>query len=204
MMQTFGVIGGIGSGKTAVSELFHRLGVPVISADRIGHNVLDLPQVLATSRFRWKGSVFLPNGKIDRKKVADIVFTHPAELTFWNNLTHPLIADEVNRQLKQTQQSGAELCLIDAPLLLESGWDAITDKIIFVDVPFEVRLQRAVSRGWKEHELRRREAVQFPLEQKRSRADYIIDNSGVFSATQEQVQHLLNKIGAIIDGNAND
>ncbi|GHT16287.1 dephospho-CoA kinase [Planctomycetales bacterium] len=188
-----GLIGGIGSGKTTVAEMFHRRNVPVINADRIGYQVLQLPQVIEAAQLRWSGAILTSDGQIDRKHVADIVFNDAQERTFWNDLTHPLIADEVNRQIRQYELDGVKRCLLDAPLLLESGWNTITDKIIFIDVPFELRLQRVQERGWTESELKRREAAQWSVERKKQFADVVIDNSGTLDATQTHVDRVLGR-----------
>ncbi|MDR3232389.1 MAG: dephospho-CoA kinase [Planctomycetaceae bacterium] len=193
-MKVVGIIGGICSGKTAVASIFHQLGIPVIDADCIGYQVMEFSQVTAAARFRWGEPVFLPSGKIDRKKVASIVFGKPAELTFWNNLMHPLIGGEVNKRIRKHQADGTEICLLDAPLLLESGWDILTEKIIFVDTPLEVRLRRTAERGWTGNELQRREAVQLPVQAKKQRADYVINNAGTLDETREQVCRILSAL----------
>ena len=132
-MQTIGIIGGIGSGKSTVAELFRQAGVAVIAADDIGHQVLLLPKVKDAIRNRWGSAVFdNESNEIDRKKLAAIVFADEMELAYLKNLTHPLIAEEVHRQRKELEQNGTRLCLLDAPLLLESGLEHLADVIVFV------------------------------------------------------------------------
>ena len=189
-MKLIGIIGGIGSGKSTASALFQQLGAEVISADGIGHQVLLLPEVKNAVQERWGSTVFGRDGEIDRQKLAAVVFADEKELVHLKSLTHPLIAEEVHRQRTEHEQSGVQLCLLDAPLLLESGWDYFVDQIIFVETPAEVRRQRVKNRGWSETEREQREAAQFSVEEKKGRASAVLDNSG-------NTQHLLTQVEAL-------
>ncbi|GHT45248.1 dephospho-CoA kinase [Planctomycetales bacterium] len=198
-MKIIGIVGGIGSGKSTVAALFQQLGAAVISADKIGHRVLQNPNVKAAIRQRWGDRVFSSTGEIDRKEIAAIVFSQTnaaqsSELTFLNELTHPLIADEVDRQRQALEQSGTAICLLDAPLILESHWENLVDGLVFVDVPFETRLKRVRQRGWSKEELLRRETNQLSPEEKRSRSDYVIHNAGDLGATAKQVREIAERL----------
>jgi len=190
-MKIIGIIGGIGSGKSTVSALFQQLGAACISADNIGHQVLLLSEIKRAVHERWGSEVFDEDGEINRKKLAAVVFNDEKELTYLKSLTHPLIAEEVARQRKEHEQNGVPLCLLDAPLLLESGWNHIVDQIIFVEAPIEARWDRIQSRGWSETEWHRREAAQLPVDEKRCRADIILDNSGDTESLRRRVETLV-------------
>jgi dephospho-CoA kinase len=194
-MLTSGLIGGIGSGKSFVADMFRQLGATVINADEAGHKVLFLPEVKAAALQRWGNNVFNSDNEIDRKKVAEIVFADTAErkteLDFLQKLTHPLISAEINRQRQEMQSAGCPLCVLDAPLLLESGLKKNVDYVVFVDADFSVRCQRVKHRGWTEDELLRREKTQLPLDEKKKRADFIINNNGNSEETYRQVADLL-------------
>ena len=187
-MKLLGIIGGIGSGKSTASALFRQLGAAVIGADTIGHQVLLLPSVKETALRRWGSAVFGTDGEIDRRKLATVVFADERELAYLKTLTHPLIAEEVLRQKKECEQSGIEICLLDAPLLLESGWHSMVDQVIFVSAPREIRWNRIKDRGWSQTEWQQREAVQFSVEEKRRQADIILDNSGDIEHLRRQVE----------------
>jgi len=189
-MKLLGIIGGIGSGKSTVAELFRQSGAAVINADDIGHQVLLLPEVKNAVLKRCGAAVFGEDGEIDRRALASVVFTVEKELAYLKALTHPLIADEVQRQREKHTCSGVQLCLLDAPLLLESGWEHLVDQIIFVEAPAEVRWNRVKSRGWSETEWRQREMVQLPVEEKKRRADIVLDNSGDTDHLRTQVEIL--------------
>lgn len=187
-MKLLGIIGGIGSGKSTASELFRQAGAAVISADEIGHRVLLLPDVKIAVQERWGLAVFGEDGEIDRRKLAAVVFADENELSYLKSLTHPLIAEEVDRQRKEHERGGVPLCLLDAPLLLESNWDHMVDWIIFVSASAAERWERVKSRGWSETEWRQREAAQLPVEEKVRRADVVLDNSGDADHLRTQVE----------------
>ena len=191
-MKIIGITGGVASGKSMVAEQFTKLGAGVIDADKTGHEVLRLPRVEAAARQRWGETVFAPDGRIDRARLARVVFASgakgEAERKYLEQLTHPEIARLVWRQAESLGASGVEIAVLDAALLREAGWDQKCEKIVFVEAPREARLARAVARGWKEEDFAAREGVQESLDRKRAEADVIIDNSGPPQRTQAQVE----------------
>ena len=191
-MKKFGLVGGIGSGKSLVARLLAKLGAVVLDADRIGHDVLRQEDVKDAIRGRYESSVFDSNGEIDRKKLAKIVFAPTEqgakELAFLNELTHPRITDEFQKRLAALDAKSVEFVVVDAPLLFESGWNGLTTKILFVDVPEEIRWQRCQKRGWSREHFDAREAAQWPVEKKRQLADYVIRNDGTEEELAENVR----------------
>ena len=187
-MKILGIIGGIGSGKSTAAELFRQLGAATISADDIGHRTLLLPKVKKSALERWGLFVFGNDGEIDRRKLATVVFADKDELTYLKSLTHPSIAEEVHRQRKEHEQSGVQLCLLDAPLLLELGWDHHVDLIVFVSAPTEARWERVKDRGWSKTEWKQRESAQLSVEEKTRRANVILDNTGDIEHLRTQVE----------------
>jgi dephospho-CoA kinase len=187
-MKIIAIIGGIGSGKSTASEVFRQLGAAVIDADTIGHQTLLLPHVKELAHERWGSAIFATDGEIDRRKLAAIVFADVQELAYLKSLTHPLIAEEVHRQRKEHERNGMQLCLLDAPLLLESNWEHLVDQIIFVSTPVEERWNRIRSRGWSETEWQQRESAQFSVEEKARRADIVLDNSGDTEHLRRQIE----------------
>jgi dephospho-CoA kinase len=168
------------------------LGAGVLDADRAGHEALQLPPIKAAVKRRWGKSVFGPDGQVDRAKLAEIVFAPGPdalkERRYLEQLTHPEIARLVWRQVSSLAGSGAEVVVLDAALLLETGWDQWCEKIVFVETPREARLARAKVRGWDEEDFAAREGAQDSLDRKRARADVMIDNSGSPERTQAQVE----------------
>jgi len=180
-MILIGILGGVASGKSEVSSRLRSLGAAVLDADRVGHAVLREAEVRQAVQRRWGEAVLDAAGEIDRRKVAEIVFAAApasrAELTFLEQLTHPLIGQRLQEQLAELHREGVRAAVLDAPVMLKAGWDRLCQRIVFVDAPRDVRLARARQRGWTEADFAAREAAQEPLETKRSRADMTLDNS---------------------------
>jgi dephospho-CoA kinase len=191
-MRVIGILGGVASGKSLVAQQLAALGAGVLDADRTAHDVLRLPQVEAAARLRWGEGVFTPEGHIDRGRLAAVVFgpppCGPTERKYLEQLTHPEVGRLLRQQAEVLAATGAVAAILDAPLLLEAGWDRLCDRLIFVDAPREARLARAVARGWTAEDFLAREDVQQSLDTKRARADVIIDNSGPPQHTQAQVE----------------
>jgi dephospho-CoA kinase len=195
-MKTLGLLGGVASGKTLVAKKLQELGAIVLDADRAGHDVLRLPQVKEVARNRWGASIFATDGEnageIDRKRLASIVFAHSdegrRELEFLEKLTHPKIGRRLQDQLGRIRQQGIQVAVLDAPVMLKAGWDRFCDRIWFIDAPYEMRLARAMARGWTEEEFRNRELAQEPVERKRELADLVLDNSKGIGYTHQQIE----------------
>ena len=188
-----GVAGGVASGKRLVSEQRRAVGAEVLDADRAGHAVLREPDVKQAICRRWGRQVLGPDGQIDRATVARIVFDNRTEqtedLAFLERLTHPRIARRLRARMAELQRDRGDcVAVLDAPLLLKAGWDQWCDTIVFVDAPRRLRLARARQRGWSDADFEARERAQEAVEQKRSRADWIIDNSSSQEHTRRQVQ----------------
>ena len=189
MITLVGIVGGIGSGKSAVANQFRRLGAEVLDGDRLGHEVLADPAVRDLLRTRWGDQILEPTDPthINRGEVAKIVFgaseEAEMELRYLESVTHPRIRTLIRSRLAQWEQQHAGgqapvVVIFDAPLLLEAGWDELCQYILYVDVSRETQLERLSSRHWSPNQLAAREARQLPLAEKRARAAWVIDNSG--------------------------
>jgi len=195
-----GLVGGIASGKSFITEQLKRQGAVVISADQLAHEVLKLPQVKDEVRGRWGSRVFSSDGEVNRQALGQIVFAPPPdgprELKALEQLTHPKIGALIREQMEKLQaQTTAAAIVLDVPLLIEAGWNKFCDKVVFVDAPRELRLARAAARGWTEADFARREATQESLETKRKLADVVIDNSGSPESAQAQIEHFWQSLG---------
>jgi dephospho-CoA kinase len=194
-----GVVGGIASGKSFVAEHLKRKGAAVVSADQWAHEVLKFDDVKKAVRQRWGDAVFSPDGQVDRAALARIVFSAapdgPQELKHLEQLTHPQIGPLVRQQIAELVEQGtAAAIVLDVPLMFESGWNRICDKIVFVDAPRPLRLARAMARGWTQEDFARREAAQESLETKQKLADVVIDNSGSPESTTAQIEHFWHSL----------
>lgn len=191
-----GLMGGIGSGKSRVAGMFAAHGCAVIDADALAREALDEPAVVENIKSWWGSRVVDDEGRVDRKAVARIVFADPAELRRLEQLTHPLVlARRAEQRVKYMADPSVLAIIDDTPLLIEKGLDRDCDVLIFVDAPFEVRLERVTrTRGWARDELRSREKMQTPLDIKRQRADYVLQNGADVSGCEAHVQHVLSQI----------
>jgi dephospho-CoA kinase len=193
-MKIIGLLGGIASGKSMVAEQLASCGARVLNADTIGHEVLRQPKIEAAIRERWGNAVFGADGRIDRSQLARIAFAAPPDgprdRAYLEQLTHAEIIPIIKEQLAALAGSAVKAAVIDAPLLVEAGLDKLCNKLIFVDAPAKVRLQRALARGWKKEDFAAREDAQKSLDFKRNHADATIDNSGSSEQTQAQVLRL--------------
>ncbi len=191
-----GLVGGIGSGKSAVADDFESLGCLVIRSDRIAHEVLEQPAVKAALRQWWGDEILAADGRVDRRAVARRTFNNPVELERLNWLVHPKV-DEIRRDLMAAyrQSSAVKAVVWDTPLLVETGLYKQCDAIIFVNTPFEQRLARVqAARGWTADELKIREDRQASLDKKKEISDDVIDNGGDKAARLSQVRRVLSRI----------
>jgi dephospho-CoA kinase len=155
--------------------------------------VLLDPAVKRAIRERWGDEVFDADGQVDRRRLAAVVFAglphRREELDHLEQLTHPRIWQCLRETLDRMARTGTSSVLVlDAALLLEAGWDRFCDKILFVETPRCLRLQRAEQRGWTTAGFEAREAAQASVESKRIRADIVIDNSSTPEHTYEQLE----------------
>lgn len=184
-VPVIGLVGGIGSGKSHLArQLREKHSIEIVEGDATGHLVLKEPQVKEQLRSVFGEGIFTPDGEIDRARIKSLVFGSGPEQSAarkkLEQIVHPRITEILTRRIALAQmRPGVEAVILDAALLLEAGWRHLCDTVVFIDAPFDLRLARVVqSRGWSRDELRLREESQFPLEQKRKEADYVVENSG--------------------------
>src|SRR5262249_45585671 len=143
-----GVVGGIGAGKSALTQSLARRGARVIAGDQLGHEALRQPAIRDRVLSRWP-AVGDERGGVDRKKLGAIVFADPEELRALEALVHPWIKGRIAEEVARAKSDpGVPLVVLDAAILLEAGWDSACDRIVFVDAPRERRLARLAGRGW--------------------------------------------------------
>ena len=191
-----GMMGAPGSGKSLVASQFQSLGAQIIDADQLAREAFEQPAVIDQLRSWWGNDIFDQNNKIDRLAIAKHVFGNKSALDKLENLVHPVVG-----QLRTSQRSQAfnnpnvKFIVEDCPLLLEVNLDSECDKLVFVDAPFPIRLQRVqANRGWDEAELRKREKNQASLDTKRQRADYVISNDATEAHCLDQVRNIASLI----------
>jgi dephospho-CoA kinase len=196
-MRIIGLTGGIGSGKSTVSAMLRDLGARVIDADEGARAVVEPGQPAFDEIVRTFGpGVRGVDGNVDREKLADLVFSDAGARAKLNAITHPRVRAWMAERMQTAADAGANVVALDIPLLFESGLESGLDEIVVVWAPEEMQLDRAVSRGGRDADMRARLKAQIPLDQKRSRATRVIDNSGSLDATRRQVEALWKELTA--------
>ena len=189
-----GILGGVGSGKSAVAAEFAKLGCAVIDADRIAHELLER-KTAKEKIISLSGKGILDSaGKIDRRKLADIVFADADKLRSLNGIIHPIVLKRTEQLIERyNRQNQVRAIVLDMPLLVEVGWARRCDKLIFVDCRRRLRADRAKEMGiFSENQFKIRENFQISLDNKVGLADNIIDNNSDFSALARQVADIFS------------
>jgi dephospho-CoA kinase len=189
-VRVVGLTGGIASGKSTVARAFAALGAEVIDADQVARDVVAPGQPALDDIVRAFGrEVLLPDGTLDRKRVAARVFADAEARRALNAITHPRIAAETARRIAEAAARGARLVVYEASLLVENGLHRGFEALVVVSLPPEDQVRRAVERdGMTADEARARLAAQLPLAEKVAAADYVIDNAGGPDETRRQVE----------------
>lgn len=143
-MLVVGVTGGIGSGKTAATDRFQALGITVVDADLASRVIVEPGRpALAAIGEHFGPGIIAADGTLDRRALRDIVFANPEERKWLERLTHPLIAQEIIRQIQASQ---SPYTVLASPLLLESGQSRMAQRVLVIDVPEDVQIARTASR----------------------------------------------------------
>jgi dephospho-CoA kinase len=191
-----GLVGGVAAGKSFVAAQFEKLGCAVVDADRLTGDLLQEPATRRALRQRFGEEIFTVSGEVDRRRLADRVFTDREALESLNSIMHPELCQRTREALDAARRRDVPAVILDAPLVLEKGLDTLSDFVVYIEASEEVRRTRAQeSRGWPPAEVARREAAQVSLKTKRKRADYIVDNNTSPEHTLEQIRRILARVG---------
>ena len=188
-----GILGGIGSGKSTVASEFAKLGCKVIDADKIAHKLLDEASVKEKIVDFFGKDILKSTGKIDRSKLAEVVFADADKLTSLTKIIHPLVLGRAEKLIEQyNRQKQVKAIVLGMPLLVEVGWAERCDRLIFVDCRQKLRVDRAKNMGFDENQLKIRENFQISLDNKADLADNMIENNSDFLALVRQVTKIFH------------
>ncbi len=178
-MIKLGITGGIGSGKSYFSRLLQQRNIPVYDTDSRAKVLINTHSVIRKALVSLLGEdVYLPDGTLNKKKLADYLFSCKANAARINSIVHPRVKDDLDEWFAFHKEK--EFVAVESAILYESGLDAMVDKVILVYAPEELRIRRAMSRDHAtEAQIRARVASQQNDEEKRERADFIICNDGI-------------------------
>lgn len=196
-MIKVGITGNFGMGKSTVAELFKKLGAYVINTDKIVGSLLEEPKVIEEIIRLFSNEVF-EDGKLNKKYIANIVFENPLMRIYLENIIHPRVFDRIDAIIEKIPLRGEPtIVVVEAPIIFERGYQNKFDIIITVFTDEEIAIKRLEEKGIPKGETIRRLKCQFPIEMKKSKSDYIIDNSGTIEETLQQVEAIFQKLIAM-------
>ena len=194
-MIVLGLTGSIGMGKSTTAKFFAEEGVPVHDADAAVHRLYD-GEATAAIEAAFPGTT--GNGKVDREKLGKRVLGDNLAIKRLEHIVHPLVREAEERFLAEAERKGAQVAVLDIPLLYETGGDKRCDAVVVVSAPAEQQRQRAFERsGMTEQKLAAILAKQTPDAEKRRRADFVVDTSQGYEPARAQVRDILGRIATM-------
>jgi dephospho-CoA kinase len=196
--MNIGLTGGIATGKSTAARLLTERGAVVVDLDRIAREVVEPGQpALQQIAERFGPSVLLEDGALDRKKLGAIVFSDAAERKALETITHPAIRAVMKARMTHYETTEPDkLVVVDVPLLYESKLEGYFEQVMVVYVPRPTQLRRLMERdGLSAEEADKRLQAQMDIEEKKQRADILIDNSGSLAETAEQIARFWREKG---------
>ncbi|BES70767.1 dephospho-CoA kinase [Marinobacter nanhaiticus D15-8W] len=201
-MRVIGLTGGIGSGKSTVARLFEQEGVHAVDADTVAREVVEPgTSALAKIADHFGPAILTAQGALDRAALRRIVFEAPAERDWLEKLLHPIIRDELMRQLWLTpdahvpQEYKAGYVLLVSPLLLETDQHQLVEQVIVVDVPVETQIERTMARDDNDRaQVERIVAAQMNRKKRLESADIVVDNTRPVEEVADQVRSIHHKL----------
>ena len=198
MMKVIGLTGGIGSGKSTVSQCLAELGAVIIDADKVGHEAFKPDteawhEVVAT----FGRQIIAPSGEIDRKKLGEIVFSQPEALLRLNRIMHPKMHDMMKSQIEDYRRQGVEVVVLEAAILIEANWTSLVDEV-WVTVTSEAMVLERLKqqRGLDEEQTLARIRSQISSEERARHADVVINNNGDLEEVRAKVKELWARLQA--------
>jgi dephospho-CoA kinase len=196
--MNIGLTGGIAAGKSTVANLLVQRGALLIDLDRIAREIVEPGRpALAQIAQRFGQAVLRADGSLDRQKLGAIVFADPLKRRELERITHPAIRAVMKQRMEENEREAPDrLTVVDVPLLYESGLEDRFERVMVVYVPRRTQLERLIRRDrLTPEEAERRLNAQMDIEEKRQRADFVIDNSGSLEETERQVEAFWREMG---------
>jgi dephospho-CoA kinase len=196
--MNIGLTGGIATGKSTVAKLLMEHGASLIDLDAIAREVVHpgQPSLLRIAE-QFGQAILQEDGTLDRKRLGSIIFADPAQRKALEAIIHPAIRAVMKARMDDHERRCQDkLVVVDVPLLYESGLEAYFQEIMVVYVPKEIQLQRLIQRDkLTEEEAQRRLNAQMDIEEKRNKADIVIDNSDSLIQTKQQIDRFWREKG---------
>lgn len=199
-LPTFGITGGIGSGKSAVAAIVERAGIPVCSADEFAKSLSRSDTTLRKKIIALLGpEAYRPDGTYDRKFVASRIFSDRSTQRALEAIVHPATDKAIRRQLRDWKEAGHVIAAVEAALVFEAGMDRWLTAVLFVDAPDDVRISRVMLRDKvDEASVRLRMAAQGPAKAHRGRSTIVIENDGSLEELESRVHFALSILRTLL------
>jgi dephospho-CoA kinase len=193
-----GLTGGFGVGKSSVAQRFKNLGAEVIDADEIAHDAMKKGSPVFDPIIELFEEALHPGGKkMDREKIAEIVFNDPKKRKELEAVIHPYVYEKIKERIEVSER---RVILVEVPLLFEAGFEALCDKIVVVTCNSTVKMKRLKRKKFTEQEVRAREQAQMAEALKAQKGNFIIDNSKSIYQTQREIERLWYKFVSLSKG----
>jgi len=177
-VRTLGVTGAVCGGKSTFARMLADCGARLVDGDAVAHEILDRPEVRERLVATFGAGILGPADRIDTKALGQRAFAHAASLKRLTDVVYPLIREALSERLEEPHAHGDAPAVLDAPTLYEAGCEDLVDRVATVEAPPEVCEARALARGWIAGEVARREELKLPAQERRRRADYVVENTG--------------------------
>lgn len=195
-MKVLGLTGGIASGKSTVAQMFVAENIPLIDTDIIAKNLLKKDTLCYDEVVEYfSTSILYTNGDINRNKLGKIVFGNPTKREHLNEMVHPRVKDEVFSLFTKYTNEGKKLVVLDVPLLYETEFQTFVDEVLVVYCTYDKQVERLMRRDNIDEEYAKIKIdAQMNLEEKREKADYVIDNSYSILETKKDFMRILEEL----------
>ncbi len=196
-MISIGLTGNVGSGKSTVARIWKQeRGALLIDADQIGRSVVQPgSRCLAGLVQRFGKEILLPDGSLNRRRMAVMAFSDRENLEALNSIVHPEIIRKINNQLQEARSQGAGAVVVDAALIFEFGFERYLDVVVAVDAPREIKIERMLAKGKINREtLEKILDAQLPADELKAKADHVLDNSADEESFRESALELFDRL----------
>jgi dephospho-CoA kinase len=193
-----GLTGGFGVGKSSVAQRFKNFGAEVIDADQIAHDAMKKGSPIFDPIIELFEEALHPGGKkMDREKIAEIVFNDPKKRKELEAIIHPYVYEKIKERIGSSERP---VILVEVPLLFEAGFETLCDKVVVVACNSTVKMKRLKNKKFTEQEVRARERAQMAENLKAQKGNFIIDNSKSIYQTQREIERLWYKFVSLSKG----
>lgn len=188
-MLKIGLTGNFGSGKSTAAQMFQTLGAVMIDVDHLAHEILKKDLKVKRNIIKVFGTGILENGDIHRATLAKLVFNDQHALYLLENIVHPAVTKRLKALLKTYQKQKIEVVVVDAAILIESGWNCLVDKMILIKTKKDLQIKRAMLRTkLSKKDVLKRLSCQMSVTTKKKYADIVLDNSGTKSNLYKKIK----------------